>query len=58
MHFSFLAVIVALTASMFVSACTPRGSACLMTTDCCPNQDLVCSPTEKLGQICIYNPHK
>ncbi|KAG2028341.1 hypothetical protein BDR03DRAFT_976604 [Suillus americanus] len=45
MHFSFLAVIVALTASMSVSACYTHGIACQTNTDCCTNQNLVCSPT-------------
>ncbi|KAG2056236.1 hypothetical protein BDR06DRAFT_953210 [Suillus hirtellus] len=35
MHFSFLAVVVALTASMFVSACGYDGDPCDYAIDCC-----------------------
>ncbi|OAX36829.1 hypothetical protein K503DRAFT_784068 [Rhizopogon vinicolor AM-OR11-026] len=40
MHFSFLAVLAALTASVSVSACTTRYGACTDDTDCC--HDLIC----------------
>ncbi|KAG2033093.1 hypothetical protein BDR03DRAFT_968437 [Suillus americanus] len=55
MHFSFLTVIVALTASiMSVSACQPDGESCTRTSDCC-NKVSSCDLIPTGAQIC-YNP--
>ncbi|KAG2073259.1 hypothetical protein BDR04DRAFT_1095153 [Suillus decipiens] len=35
MRFSILAVVVALTASMYVSACMQSGDECVNPSDCC-----------------------
>ncbi|KAG2357467.1 hypothetical protein BDR07DRAFT_1420341 [Suillus spraguei] len=44
MRLSILAVVVALTASMFVSACSLAGQTCVTSNDCCINMDLFCEP--------------
>ncbi|KAG1836041.1 hypothetical protein DFJ58DRAFT_819745 [Suillus subalutaceus] len=46
MQFSFLAVIVALTASMSVSACSQYKGPCNVNTDCCANRGLSCAQTQ------------
>jgi hypothetical protein len=51
MNFSYLAVIVALTASMSVSACKDWGTSCKSTSECCTNKGLVCSQTA-VGIVC------
>ncbi|KAG2138410.1 uncharacterized protein EDB93DRAFT_1165462 [Suillus bovinus] len=42
MNFSFLAVIFALTASMYVSACANPGQYCAHSSDCCHGH--TCNP--------------
>ncbi|OAX36832.1 hypothetical protein K503DRAFT_772113 [Rhizopogon vinicolor AM-OR11-026] len=49
MHFSFLAVLAALTAFVSVSACSIQYGACTDDTDCCA--DLVCVTHLEYGNV-------
>ncbi|KAG2745911.1 hypothetical protein P692DRAFT_20836444 [Suillus brevipes Sb2] len=52
MHFSFLAVIVALTSSIAVSACGEQHTACTVDSQCCP-PDMKCVTYDGL-QTCDF----